>query len=78
MKNKKEIIKLFNKKIKYLNKHNKLYFTDDNPEISDSEYDKIKKETTKLKEEYSFLNELKTGITVGAPPSNKFKKIIIT
>ena len=34
MKNKKEIIKLFNKKIKYLNKHNKLYFTDDNPEIS--------------------------------------------
>ena len=75
MKNKKEIIKLFNKKIKYLNKHNKLYFTDDNPEISDSEYDKIKKETTKLKEEYSFLNELKPGITVGAPPSNKFKKI---
>jgi len=75
MKNKKEIIKLFNKKIKYLNKHNKLYFTDDNPEISDSEYDKIKKETTKLKEEHSFLKELKTGITVGAPPSNKFKKI---
>ena len=75
MKNKKEIIKLFKKKIKYLKRHNKLYFTDDKPEISDSEYDKIKKETRALKEEYSFLNQLKTGITVGAPPSNKFKKI---
>ena len=43
MKEDKEIIKRFKKKIETLKKHNRLYFTKDKPEISDSEYDKIKK-----------------------------------
>ena len=30
--------------IKNLKKHNKLYFNNDNPQISDSEYDKLKLE----------------------------------
>ena len=43
MKNKKEIIKNYKKKLNILKKHNKYYFVEDNPKISDSEYDKIKK-----------------------------------
>ena len=41
MKNKKEIINITKKKI--LKRHNKLYYTDDNPKISDSDYDRKKK-----------------------------------
>jgi len=75
MKNKKEIIKIFNKKINFLKKHNKLYFTDDNPEISDYDYDNLKKEVELFKKKYSFLKTLKTEAIVGAPPSNKFNKV---
>ena len=39
MSNKSEIIKKYKKKINLLKKHNKLYFKNDNPEISDFEYD---------------------------------------
>ena len=40
---KKEIIKKYNQKIKNLKKHNKLYFIDDKPEISDSNMIRLKK-----------------------------------
>ena len=76
MKNKKEIIKKFNEKLDILNKHNKYYFTDDNPQISDSEYDNIKKEITNLIKKFDFLKEIKINNNlVGAPPSNKFRKV---
>ena len=76
MKNKKEIIKKYNKKINILKTHNKLYFTDDNPEISDSEYDSIKKEILELRKKFKFLEKPAIeNFLVGAPPSNKFKKI---
>ena len=39
---KKNISKQFNEKINILKKHNKLYYSDDKPEISDADYDKIK------------------------------------
>ena len=74
MKNKSEIIKLFKKKLNVIKKHNKLYFSEDNPEITDSEYDIIKKEISLLKK-YKFLEKEEASTSVGAPPSNKFKKI---
>ncbi len=72
---KKEIIKQYNKKIKILKTHNKLYFSEDNPEISDSEYDLIKKEVLELEKRYSFLKKnTENNKLFGSPPSNKFKK----
>ena len=76
MKNKDEILKKYNEKLSNLKKHNKFYFTDDNPKISDAEYDKIKKEIIDLEKKFDFLKKLKErNNIVGAPPSNKFKKI---
>ena len=76
MKNKKEIIKLFYKKLENLKRHNKFYFSDDSPRITDSEYDKLKIEILDLKKKYVYLNNISEGKKIiGAPPSNKFKKI---
>ncbi len=75
MKDKKEIIKDFKNKLSILKKHNKLYYINDKPEISDSDYDDIKNNILSLKKKYSFLNEYKFENIVGAPPSNKFKKV---
>ena len=49
-----EIKILYNKKIKSLKKHNKLYFTNDNPQISDADYDKLKIELLELEKKYPF------------------------
>ncbi len=71
-----EIIKIYKKKINLLKKHNKLYFSDDNPLISDAKYDNLKKEILELEINNSFLNKLNlTSKIVGSPPSKKFKKI---
>ena len=76
MTDKKKVVEKFKKKIIELKKHNKLYFNNDNPKISDSEYDNIKKEISDLKNKYSFLNNLNIESDfVGSPPSNKFEKI---
>ena len=45
---KKEIEKIYIKKINELKKHNKAYFQNDNPLISDKKYDDIKEEVTGL------------------------------
>ncbi len=69
---KKDIIKKYNYQIKILKKHNKLYFSEDKPQISDAEYDKIKKVILDLEKKYTFL---KKNNLVGSTPSNKFKKV---
>ena len=63
-------------KIQYLKKHNRLYFSKDSPQISDSEYDKIKRELLELEKNYPYLKKI-TSVEkiVGSPPLNKFKKI---
>jgi DNA ligase (NAD+) len=76
MQKKKNIINLYKKKIKNIKEHNKSYFIKDNPKISDSEYDKIKKEILELEKKYSYLKEIDSiDKIIGAEPSNKFEKI---
>ncbi len=76
MDNKNKIINDYKKKIKELKKHNEYYFKDDNPKISDAEYDKIKKNLLNLESKYIFLKKLDLlQNNVGFKPSNKFKKI---
>ena len=76
MSKKNEIIKKFKNLISNLKSHNKFYYVDDSPKISDSEYDSLKKEILNLEEEHSFLREIDSVRNIiGAKPSNKFKKI---
>ena len=71
-----KILKQYKEKIKELIRHNDLYFNNDNPKISDSEYDKLKSEILILEKKYSFINKLSLSKKiVGSKPSNKFKKI---
>ena len=71
-----EIINVYKKKISKLKKHNKLYFDNDNPEISDAEFDHLKKEILDLEKKNIFLRKLNLNNNlIGTAPSNKFKKI---
>ena len=76
MQEKKKIITLNKNKIKNIKKQNISYYIKDNPKISDSEYDKIKKEILELEKKYSYLKEIDSiDKIIGAEPSNKFEKI---
>ena len=76
MRKKEDLIKEFISKVKELKKHNNLYYNKDNPVISDSEYDLLKKKIIKLEQENQFLKKIVTAENiVGAMPSNKFKKV---
>ena len=73
---KKEIEKFYLKKINELKKHDKAYFEQDNPIISDEEYDHIKQEILKLESQYNFLKSKDSpSKKVGYTPSSKFKKV---
>ena len=75
MLNKPQIIKNFKKKVSKLKKYNDLYFNQDSPSISDSEYDLLKRELIDLEKNYSFIKNLNLlSKLVGSPPKNKFKK----
>ena len=76
MQEKSKIIKTFKKKISILKQHNHFYYNEDNPKISDADYDKLKKEIQSLEKKNSFLKELNLiSKIVGSTPTNKFKKI---
>jgi DNA ligase (NAD+) len=75
-KNKDDIIKDYQQGINLIKKYNKLYYSEDNPSVSDSEYDNLKKFLINLEKNNKFLkknNSVKD--IIGAPPANKFKKI---
>ena len=76
MDQKSKIIETYKKKINLLKKHNKSYFDNDNPIISDSEYDNLKKEIFNLEKKNNYLKKLNLSKKIiGSPPSNKFKKV---
>ena len=72
---KQDVIKKYNQKIKEYVKHNKLYFEDSNPILSDSDYDLLKIDILNLEKKYSFLNNKNSpSKNVGFYPSKKFEK----
>ena len=73
----KEIEKVYFKKINDLKKFDKAYFDDDNPIISDRDYDYIKKENLNLEKKYNYLKSKNSpSQKIGYEPSNKFKKVL--
>ena len=76
MNEKNEIINIFKDLVSKLKKHNKYYYVDDSPKITDSEYDLLKKKIMKLEDQYSFLQKIDSvSNIIGARPSSKFKKV---
>ena len=74
--NNKKITNDYKKKVALIKQHNKYYYNDDKPKISDAEYDNLKNEVVNLEREHEFLKKLNLSPQIlGAPPSNKFKKI---
>ena len=75
--NKKKIQLKYEKKIKLINNYNKNYYDKNNPLVTDSDYDHLKKEILLLEEEYKFLkSELSPSNLVGFKPSKNFTKIL--
>ena len=65
----------YKKKINELKKHNKLYFEKSSPEISDKDYDYIKKEILDLEKKYSYLkSKYSPSNSLGYKPSKNFIK----
>ena len=75
--NKDLIKKKYKKKIKSLNYYNKRYYNDNISEITDSEYDDLKKNIINLEKKYTYL-KLKDSptTTIGYKPSKNFKKVL--
>ena len=74
---KKNLIKEnYKKKIKLLDYYNQKYFNENISEITDAEFDELKREIISLENEHKFLkNKNSPSIKVGHLPSKIFKKI---
>jgi len=71
----KEVEKIYKRKIKEFQKHNKLYYDKSAPAISDREFDELKAELINLEKKYSFLRSTKSpSDSVGFRPSKNFEK----
>ncbi len=76
MANNTKIISTYKKKLKILKQHNKYYFIEDRPRITDAEYDLLKNEILQLEKNYAYLSDFGSiKQLVGSPLTNKFKKI---
>tara|TARA_B100000787_G_scaffold76835_1_gene56504 strand:+ start:784 stop:2814 length:2031 start_codon:yes stop_codon:yes gene_type:complete len=70
------IEKEYHKKIELAQKHNKHYYNNNKPVISDQEYDILKKDIINLEIKYSFLKSKKSpSESVGFKPSKNFVKV---
>ena len=68
--------KIYQKKIRLIQKYNKYYYDQDAPIVIDREYDLLKKEIVELENKYYFLLSDKSPSTsVGYKPSKNFDKV---
>ena len=75
MKSRNLIKKEYLSKIQEIEKHNKLYYEKSSPEISDANYDKLKKNIIELENKHKYLkNKSSPSLKVGAKPSKNFLK----
>ena len=75
MKSRNLIKKEYLSKIQEIKKHNKLYYEKSSPEISDTNYDKLKKNIIELENKHKYLkNKSSPSLKVGAKPSKNFLK----
>ena len=73
--NEREIRNNYLKKIDELKKHNKLYFENSSPVISDKDYDQLKKDILNLEKKFSYLkDESSPSVSLGYTPSKNFIK----
>ena len=71
----KNIKQNYQKKINEYKNHNKFYYEDSSPVISDKEYDDLKQEILDLERKYNFLSSnFSPSKTVGFKPSKNFLK----
>ncbi len=75
---KKSLIKKeYSKKIKLIQRYNKGYYDENNSEVSDADYDLLKKEIIEFEKKYNFLNKSNSPTAqVGYKPSKNFKKVL--
>ena len=70
-----DIKKNYLNKINKFQKHNKLYYEDSSPKISDKEFDDLKNEIIRLEKKYNFLrSEISPTTSIGFKPSKNFLK----
>ena len=74
--NKKKIQTEYFEKINLINEFNKFYYDNNNPKVTDQEYDELKKEILELEKKYKFLKSEKSpSKVIGFKPSKNFQKI---
>ena len=73
---KKDLIKEeYKNKIKLITHYNQRYYNDNVSEISDKEYDELKKQILDLEDKYKFLKSKSSPkLIIGYKPSKNFKK----
>ncbi len=72
----KNIKQNYQNKINEFKKHNKLYYENSSPKISDKEFDKLKKEILELEKKYTSLkSNFSPSQVVGFKPSKNFLKL---
>ena len=70
---KKGIISKHKKNLDILKNHNKNYYIDDKPKISDAEYDKIKLAALAFESKYPYLKKIESINDMLGQAYNKFK-----
>ena len=72
---KEDLKKKYEAKISEYMRHNKLYYQKDNPIITDSDFDNLKKEILDLEKKFKFLkNKNSPSKSIGFKPSKSFEK----